>query len=467
MTQLANVTQLKDKQGNVVSPGLIEDFSARLRGEVVLPSDDAYESCRRIWNASIDKYPGIIVQCVGTGDVVDAVYFARENDLLVAVRGGGHNVGGRALCDDGMVIDLSLMRGVQVDVNARVAHVQGGAKLGDIDKETHLHGLAVPVGVISDTGVAGLTLGGGVGWLVQKYGLTIDNVRSFEVVTADGKLLRASANEHPDLFWALRGGGGNFGVVTSFEFLLRPVETVLGGMILFPRERAGEVLRFYRDFVPSAPEELTAYAGLLCAPDGTPAVAVIVCYCGDLARGEKAVQPLRDLGSPILDTISPIPFPQMQSMLDGGFPEGTQNYWKGLFAHECPDQAIDAMVEHANRAGSPLTSILIEYYGGAASRVGPGETAFAHREAMFDIAILTQWQDPAESDDHQAWTRFLAKALEPSSNGRYLLNTLDRDDNDRIRAAFGENYDRLVEVKHRYDPTNFLAVNYNIPPSDR
>lgn len=467
MTQLANVTQLKDKQGNVVSPGLIEDFSARLRGEVVLPSDDAYESCRRIWNASIDKYPGIIVQCVGTGDVVDAVYFARENDLLVAVRGGGHNVGGRALCDDGMVIDLSLMRGVQVDVNARVAHVQGGAKLGDIDKETHLHGLAVPVGVISDTGVAGLTLGGGVGWLVQKYGLTIDNVRSFEVVTADGKLLRASANEHPDLFWALRGGGGNFGVVTSFEFLLRPVETVLGGMILFPRERAGEVLRFYRDFVPSAPEELTAYAGLLCAPDGTPAVAVIVCYCGDLARGEKAVQPLRDLGSPILDTISPIPFPQMQSMLDGGFPEGTQNYWKGLFAHECPDQAIDAMVEHANRAGSPLTSILIEYYGGRPAASGQGKPPLPTARRCSTLRSSRQWQDPAESDDHQAWTQFLAKALEPSSNGRYLLNTLDRDDNDRIRAAFGENYDRLVEVKHRYDPTNFLAVNYNIPPSGR
>jgi hypothetical protein len=322
------------------------------------------------------------------------------------------------------------------------------------------------VGIVSNTGVAGLTLGGGVGWLVRKYGLTIDNVRSFEVVTADGALLRASAHDHPDLFWALRGGGGTFGIVTSFEFQLRPVKTLLGGLILFPRERAVEVLRFYRDFVSSAPEELTAYAVLMCAPDGTPVVALIVCYCGDLAQGEQVLQPVRDLGSPILDAISPIPFPQMQSLLDGGFPDGTHNYWKGMFTDECSDHAIDAMVEHANRPGSPLTSIVVEYYAGAASRVGSADTAFAHREATFNIVILTQWADPAESDTHKAWTRSLAKVLEPHARG-YLLNGLDRDDDHRIRAALGNNFERLVEVKTRYDPTNFFNVNYNIRPAGR
>ena len=459
------MSQLKDKQGNQVGPKLIDEFRLSLRGDVILPGDDGYESARRIWNHSVDKHPGMIVRCIGAADVIAAVDFARDHAILVAVRGGGHNVGGRALCDDGIVIDLSLMRGVHVDPSARIAHVQGGAKLGDLDRETHIHGLAAPAGIFSDTGVGGLTLGGGVGWLVRKYGLTVDNVRSFEIVTADGQLLRASPNEEPDLFWALRGGGGNFGVVTSFEFDLHPVDTVLGGMILFPRPRAREVLQFYRDFVPSAPEELTAYAGLLSAPDGTPVVGLLVCYCGDLDQGAKVLQPLRDLGSPIVDAIGPMPFPQMQSLLDGAFPSGNQNYWKSLFTRECPDDAVDAMVEHANRAASPLSAVVIEYYGGAASRVGPADTAFAHREAMFDIGILAQWQDPAESERYREWARSLTAALEPHSSGKYLLNFLDGDEDDRVQAAFGENYGRLVEVKNRYDPTNFFSVNQNIRPT--
>lgn len=457
--------ELLNQQGASVAEEQINAFRAGLRGEVIRPGDPQYDSARRIWNASVDKYPGIIVRCVGAADVIDAVSFARENDLLVAIRGGGHNVGGRALCDGGMVIDLSRMRGVAVDPQARTARVQGGAKLGDLDRETHLYELTAPVGVVSATGVAGLTLGGGVGWLVRKYGMAVDNVLSMEVVTADGKLRTASADEHPDLFWALRGGGGNFGVVVSFKFKLQPVSTVLGGMILFPRDRAPELLRFYRQFVESAPEELTAYAGLLCAPDGSPVVGVIVCYCGDLAEGEKVIKPLREFGTPIMDAIQPMPFPKMQSLLDGAFPEGNQNYWKGAFLRELNDEAIDAMIEHANRAPSPVSAIVIEYYAGAAGRVPASETAFAHRKETYDIGILAQWPDPADSGKNIAWTRSLAKALEPYGSGAFLLNFLAADDDDRIRAAFGQSYDRLVEVKNRYDPKNFFRVNQNIKPT--
>ena len=456
---------LQDKRGNAISRELIDGLRTKLRGEAILPGDADYDSARRIWNRSIDKRPGLIVRCVGAGDVIDCVNFARENDLLVAVRGGGHNVGGRALCDDGIVIDLSRMRGVHVDAAARIAHVQGGAKLGDLDKEAHLHGLATPAGVFSDTGVGGLTLGGGVGWLVRKYGLTVDNVLSFEIVTAAGELLRASADEHPDLFWALRGGGGNFGVVTSFEFQLHPVDTVLGGMILFPRDRAREILRFYRDFVESAPEELTLYAGLLCAPDGTPVVGLLACYCGDLETGKEGLRPVLELPGAVVNAIGPMPFPQMQSLLDGAFPAGNYNYWKSLFARECPDEAIDVLVEHAGRCSSPLTAVVVEYYGGAASRVGTAETAFAHREAMFDIGVLAQWANEADSDAERAWARALATALEPFSSGKYLLNFLDGDDAGLVRAAFGENYARLAQVKARYDPSNLFQLNQNIRPA--
>ena len=457
--------ELINAKGNVVSDDRVEVFRTGFRGEVIRPGDPAYDTARRIWNVSIDKRPGIIARCSNVADVVDAVDFARENELLVAVRGGGHNVGGRALCDDGMVIDLSRMKGIHVDAKNHTARVQAGATLGDVDRETHLYGLAVPAGVVSATGIAGLTLGGGVGWLVRKYGLTCDNVLSFDIVTAEGKLLTANAENNGDLFWALRGGGGNFGVVTSFEYRLHPVSTVLGGMIVYPRDQAMEVLRFYRTFTQSAPEELTAYAGLLHTPDGTPAVAVIACYCGDLVGGEYALKPLREFGSPLLDAIQPMPFPRMQSLLDGAFPEGHQNYWKSTFLRELSDEAIGVLVEHANRATSPLTAVVIEYYGGAASRVGVSETAFAHRDAQYDVGILTQWTDPEELQRHVEWTRGVADALRPYSSGAYLLNFLDEEGDDTIRAAFGENYRRLVEVKNKYDPTNFFRLNQNIKPT--
>ncbi len=344
--------------------------------------------------------------------------------------------------------------------------VQGGATLGDVDRETHVFGLAVPAGVVSRTGIAGLSLGGGVGWLVRKYGLTCDNVLSCEVVTAEGKVLTASAHENADLFWALRGGGGNFGVVTSFLFRAHPVETVLGGLIVHARDQARDVIRHYRDFMVSAPEELTAYAALITTPDGHPAVAVIPCYCGELAEGERVIGPLRKFGSPLADAVQPMPFPVMQRILDGAFPDGTHNYWKSTFVKELSDDAIDVIVAHADKMRSPLSAVVLEYYGGAASRVGVSETAFAQRRAEYDIGFMAQWTDPAEKALHVAWAQAMSDALAPFSSRAYLLNFVDAESPDTIRAAFGANYARLAEVKKRYDPTNFFRINQNIVPAD-
>jgi FAD binding domain/Berberine and berberine like len=456
--------KLTNTKGAAVSHDRIERFQTAFRGEVIHPDDFGYETARKIWNASIDKHPGMIVRCSGVADVVAAVNFARENELLVAVRGGGHNVSGKALCDDGIVIDLSGMKGIHVDAKNHTARVQGGATLGDVDRETHVFGLAVPAGIISETGIGGLTLGGGVGWLVRKYGLTCDNVLSFGIVTADGEPRVASANENEDLFWALRGGGGNFGVVTSFEFRVHLVRTILGGTVIYPRDHAVEVLQFYRDFTQSAPEELTAYAALLHTPDGIPAVAVIACYCGDLTEGEKVFKSLRTFGSPMVDAIQPMPFPQMQTLLDAAFPDGNHNYWKSTFLREFSDDAIAVLVEHANRATSPLTGVVIEYYGGAASRVGVSETAFAQRQAQYSVGILAQWVDAGESQRHIEWARCLADAVRPFSSGAYLLNFLGDEGEDTIKAAFGPNYDRLMAIKKKYDPKNFFCMNQNIKP---
>lgn len=458
------MSKLSSRKGIEVTNERIEQFHTTFRGELIRPGDAAYEEARRIWNASVDKRPGLIARCTGVADVIAAVNFARENELLVAVRAGGHNVGGRAVCDNGIVIDLSRMKAIHVDVANRRATVQAGATLGDVDRETHVFGFAVPAGVVSKTGIAGLTLGGGVGWLVRKYGLTCDNVISFDLVTAGGSAIVASDKQNPDLFWALRGGGGNFGVVTSIDYRLHPVSTVLGGMIVHPRSEATKVLQFYREFTRTAPDELTAYAALLSLPDGSPAVAVVVCYCGDLAEGESLIKPLRTFGAPLLDAIQPIPFPQMQSLLDGAFPDGNQNYWKSTFLHELNDGAIEILVQHANQAASPLTAIVIEYYGGAASRVGQMETAFSHRAAEYNVGILAQWSDPKDSAQHVAWARGLAGALQQFSTGS-LLNFLGEEDQATITSAFGANYDRLREVKKKYDPENFFRLNQNIEPA--
>lgn len=355
------------------------------------------------------------------------------------------------------------MRAVHVDPQKRTAHVEGGALLVDLDREAHAHGLAVPSGVFPKTGIAGLTLGGGVGWLIRKYGMTIDNLLSCQVVTANGELIMASSSENPDLFWALRGGGGNFGVVTSFTFQCHPVRNVIGGLILYPRSDARDVLRNMRDYLPDAPGELTAYGVLLHTPDGTPASAVALCYCGSAADSVTALQPLRSFGSPIVDLIQEVPFPTHQSLFDGAFPDGNQNYWKSSLHAELSDGAIDAVVEQGNRMKSPFSAIVVEYYGGAAARVPNDATAFPYRDRPWDIIIAAQWSDPAESAVHRDWARETEAVLRPFGAGGHILAGLDADD--AAESAFGANLPRLREIKRRYDPENFFRVNQNIRPA--
>ena len=442
----------------------IKTFRSGFRGPVFEPEDAGYNDARQIWNASVSKRPRVIARCSGLADVIAAVNFGSANNLLTAIRGGGHNVGGRALCDDGLVIDLSQMKSVFVDASTQRVRVEGGATLGDLDRETHVFGLAVPCGIVSKTGIAGLTLGGGVGWLVRKYGMTIDNLVSARVVTAEGKVLHASATENEDLFWALRGGGGNFGVVTSFEFKAHPVAKVLGGLLLYPRQMAVEVIRHFRDFMATAPDELTAYAALLHGPDGSPLVGVISCYCGNVADGERLLQPLRKFGGPIVDGIQVLAFPVMQAMLGPSFPDGNQNYWKSTLQHELSNEAIVAIVDHANSLLSPLSMIVLEYYGGAAGRVSKDATAFPHRNLPWDILFIAQWTDLAQTDLHRNWARSGEEKLRPFSQNAHLLSALDVESEEVIKGAFGANFDRLAAIKRKYDPGNFFRVNQNIAP---
>jgi len=455
---------LKSRDGAALDKVTIEAFRRGFCGQVLLPEDTGYDSARRIWNASIDKHPGLIARCSEAADVVRAVKFSRANNLLVAVKSGGHNVAGRALCDDGIVIDLSATNRVSVDAELRAVRVQAGALLGDVDRETNPHGLVVPTGVVSKTGIAGLTLGGGTGWLARKYGLTCDNVVSCEVVTAEGDLVTANNEINADLFWGLRGGGGNFGIVTSFLYRAHPVSTVLGGVIAYTRDQVAALLRYYRDFMPAAPDELTAYAGLISMPDDTPAVGVMACYCDDLTEGERVLKPLRAFGSPVFDAIQPMPFPTMQKLVDEMSPDSTHNYWRSTFIKDFSDEVIDLIIEHGNRMESRLSRIVIQFFGGAAGRVAPADTAFAQRQAEYNVGIETQWTDAAESEKHIGWTRTLSDALRPYSSNGYLLNFIGDEEPDTIRAAFGSNYARLVELKTKYDPTNFFSLNQNVPP---
>lgn len=442
----------------------LQSLKSVFRGQVLGSEDAGYNDARKIWNASIDKRPRLIARCLGVADVIDAVNFGRSNGLLTAIRGGGHNVGGRALCDDGLVIDLSQMRSVHVNPANSTVRVQGGTTLGDLDRETHIFGLAVPCGIVPKTGIGGLALGGGVGWLLRKYGMSIDNLLSCEVVTADGRVLTANPSENEDLFWALRGGGGNFGVVTSFEFQARPVHTVLGGLLLHPRNAAVDVIRFFRDYIEAAPDELTAYVALLYGPDGTPLTAVILCYCGEIAEGERVLQPLRAFGPPFLDAIQPMPFPAMQSLLGPYFPDGNHNYWKSTLARNLSDEAILAIVDHANRMVSPISFVVLEHYGGAAGRVPNDATAYPHRDLPWDILLIAQWTDPVETTMHRDWARSGEELLRPFGGNAHLLSALDVESEEVIHTAFGANLPRLAAVKKKYDPDNFFRVNQNIRP---
>ena len=434
------------------------------RGQLLFPHDDGYDAARKAFNTMIDKRPAAILRCAGASDVIKGVDLARDHGLIVSVLGGGHNVAGHSVCDGGLMIDLSSMKGLRVDPTRRRAQAQPGLKLGEFDRETQSFGLATPMGIVADTGIAGLTLGGGIGWLNGKYGLACDNLVSADVVTADGRFLTASATENADLFWALRGGGGNFGIVVSFEYQLHPIGQVIGGAVLHPLEKAKEVLRFYREFTSSCPDELSTMTALLPAPDGTPVAAIAVYYCGSLKEGEKVLQPLRSFGSPLLDFIGPKSHVEVQSMFDAWFPPGRQHYWKSNFIGEVSDTVIETFVDHMARKPSGSTLAYLEHVHGAASRVPVTDTAFPHRLEHHDFAIISQWDEPADAEQNVSWTRGFWEAMQADAEEAVYVNNLGEEGEERVRAAYGPNYDRLAALKKKYDPTNFFRLNQNIPP---
>jgi FAD/FMN-containing dehydrogenase len=452
---------------SAISDDRVRDFSIRFRGDLLQPATSGYEDARKVWNGMVDRRPACIARCRTTDDVVEAVRFARENALPIAVRGGGHNAAGLAVCDGGLVVDLSGMRDVHVDPVARTARAGGGATWGDVDGEGARHGLATTGGAVSTTGIAGLTLGGGLGWLMRSYGLTCDNLLGAEVVTADGRVLRASESENPDLFWALRGGGGNFGIVTTFEYRMHPVSTILGGMLLYPLAHAREVLRFYRDFTRSAPNALTVFAPMVHSPDGYPMAALAVCYNGPIDEGERAIKPLRDFAKPVAGEVGPMPYTALQTMLDAGFPSGLQVYWRSEFLTTIPDGLIDAAVSAYERVPSPLSAILIEQFGGAVSRVPADATAYDQRDSDYNLVLISRWADPADAERNIAWARETSEAVRPFTTGRVYVNYIGVGETaDRVRAAFGaEKYAKLATIKRKYDPTNFFRLNQNIEPS--
>ncbi len=446
----------------------INALEGAFSGSLLQEGDDGYEDARRVHNGLIDKRPALIARCRGTADVADAIAFAREVGLEIAVRGGGHNVAGRAVTEGGLMIDLAEMKGVHVEPDKRTVRAQGGVLWSEFNRETAVHGLAVTGGAISSTGIAGLTLGGGLGWLMGTQGLAADNVVSIELVTADGEVLNVTAHSHPDLFWALRGGGGNFGVATSFEYRLHPVREIVGGLIAHPFEAAGELLRFHRDFTQSLPDELTAFAALVHAPDGSgmKVSAFAVCHTGSPEQAERDLAPLRAFGSPLISHVEPMPYPVMNTLLDGAFPRGALYYWKSSFVRELDDELIDTAVERFASTPSPMNGILFEHFHGAVSRVGPTETAMPQRGPGYNLLIPTTWMDPADTEANVAWTREAYEAFSPHFDDARWLNYLgDDEQNDAVRSAYGPNYDRLVGVKRRYDPDNVFRLNHNIDPT--
>jgi FAD/FMN-containing dehydrogenase len=446
----------------------IEAFRTSVRGELLRPIDAGYETARKVWNGMIDRRPALIIRCAGVADVITAVQFARTHDLLVAVRGGGHNVAGHAVCDGGLMIDLSRMKGLRVDPVQRTAQAQPGLTLGEFDRETQLFGLATTGGVVSSTGIAGLTLGGGLGWLIGTCGLAVDNLLSVDLVTADGRVLRASQDENADLFWAVRGAGTNFGVVASLKYQLHPVgPTITGGLVAHPFERARDVLRFYRDVTASLPDECTVFAGLIHAPDGsgTKLAAIVVCHCGPPDAGAAATRPLKAFGSPAMDTVGPLTYCQLNAMLDDAYPKGALHYWKSNFLAQLSDAAIDTMIECFARCPSPMGQVLLEHLHGAATRVGISATAFPHRADGYNFLVLSQWMAPSYNEPCIAWARETYAAMQPFVGlGRYV-NYLDHDEvGEPVAAAYGPNYRQLQELKAKYDPSNFFHMNQNIRP---
>jgi FAD/FMN-containing dehydrogenase len=453
----------------------VDKFKNTLRGELIQRSDSQYEEARRLYNGMIDKRPLLIVRCADVADVISAVRFGRENDLLTAVRGGGHNGPGLGSCDDGLVIDLSLMKGVRVDAESRTVRAEAGCTQGGVDHAAHASGLAVPAGVVSSTGIAGLTLGGGHGYLSRRYGLTIDNLLEADVVLADGRLVTASAAKNEDLFWALRGGGGNFGVVTSFLYRAHPVSTVYGGPIFWDLKDASRVMKWYRQFLPQAPVDLSPFVHLGTIPSSDPfpkalwgkkTCALVVCYTGPLEKGQEAVNPIRqELPPPMLDLAGPIPFPALQSLFDPLLPTGMQWYWKADFVKELPDRAIQLHIEHIEKVPTELSIAHIYPLDGAVHKVGRNETAWNCRDATWSMVICGIDPNPAKAKALKTWAKEYWEAIHPYNLSGAYLNFMMEEGEDRIRATYGDNYGRLATIKRKYDPTNFFRVNQNIKPA--
>src|SRR5215213_7644548 len=445
----------------------VQDFTASLRGGVLRPTDEGYDEARKIHNGMIERRPTLIARCAGVADVITSIRFARDQRLLVSVRGGGHSIPGFSVCDGGLMIDLSRMRGVRVDAARETVRAEGGVTWGDFDHETQAFGLATTGGVARPTGIAGLTLGGGHGFLMRKHGLACDNLLSVDLVTAEGHLLTASADEHADLFWGLRGGGGNFGIATCFEYQLHHLGPILGGgLVLYPLEQARAVLRFYREFSRELPDEAEAYAALLTTPDGIPAVGLILGYNGPIEEGERVLAPARQFGTPVADLVQPMPYVARQAMLDeAGAVHGVQRYWKSGFTETLSDELLDVVIAGARAFSSPLSMILLFNIHGAATRVPASATAVGLRGNKWDFNVLSQWIDPAESPRHIAWTRELWGQVEPLISGSAYVNHIAGDDKpEKIRPSFGANYERLVALKQQYDPTNLFRLNPNVKP---
>jgi FAD/FMN-containing dehydrogenase len=443
-------------------------LASTFTGQLLRPGDAGYDEARKVHNGLIDKRPALIARCRGLADIADAVKMARDRKLEVAVRGGGHNVAGRATIDSGLMIDLSLMKGIHVDPKARTARAQGGLTWNEFNRETQLHGLATTGGVVSTTGIAGLTLGGGLGWLMGKHALALDSLLSVDLVLADGRILTASKDDNADLFWALRGGGGNFGVAASFDYRLHPIGPIVtGGLIAYPFSAAWDVLRFFRDVTASLPDEFTVFAGLIHAPDGSgmKLVALVVCHCGPLGAGESAAQPIKKFGAPAMDVIGPMPYSQVNAMLDAAYPRGALNYWKSNFLSSLSDEAIRTMIDCFAKCPTPMGQLLLEHFHGAVTRVGVTDTAFPHRAPGYNLVVLSEWMDPKDNNACTAWARDSYTTMQPfMGSGRYVNYLGDDEPGDPVAAAYGPNHRRLQQLKAKYDPQNFFHVNQNIRP---
>ncbi len=450
-----------------VSEERVAQVAAGFSGEILRAGDPGYDEARRVHNGLIDRHPALIARCRGAADIADALRLARDAGLEVSVRGGGHNVAGRAVTEGGVMIDLAPMKGVFVDPDSRTARAQGGVVWAELNREAALHGLAVTGGAISTTGIAGLTLGGGLGWLMSEYGLAADNLIGVELVTAEGEILEVSDESHPDLMWALRGGGGNFGVAASLRYRLHPLRTVVGGLIAHPFSAARDVLAFVRDRAGDCPDHLTVFAALAHAPDGsgTKLAAMLVCHTGDTELAERELAPYLSFGSPVMTEVGPMPYPALNTILDGNFPRGSLNYWLSSFMADFDDAFIDVAVSRFAEIPTPMGAIVIERFHGAVTRIGVTDTAVPHRDVGWNVLIPTVWMDPATTDANIAWTRDSFAALQEHLAGRRWLNYLgDDEDGSAIRMAYGPNYDRLVAAKRRYDPDNVFHLNHNIAP---